>query len=89
VRDEIKKKTGIIVDSKGNKIEKGDDSNKNKTQVSDDPNELMFHRGNKLAIENKGNKEYKSIDSYKPTGNLIYNESLLKRIEEKSRSNYE
>jgi hypothetical protein len=89
VRDEIKKKTGIIVDSKGNKIEKGDDSNKNKTQVSDDPNELMFHRGNKLAIENKGNKEYKSIDSYKPTGNLIYNESLLKRIEEKSRFDYE
>jgi hypothetical protein len=89
VRDEIKKKTGIIVDSKGNKIEKGDDSNKNKIQVSDDPNELMFHRGNKLAIENKGNKEYKSIDSYKPTGNLIYNESLLKRIEEKSRFDYE
>jgi len=45
----------------------------------------MFQRGNKLAIENKTNKDYKSIDSYKPSGNLIYNESLLKRIEEKSR----
>ena len=38
----------------------------------------MFHRGNKLAIENKTNKEFKPIDSYKPTGNLIYNETLLK-----------
>ena len=92
VRDEIKKKTGVIIDSKGNKVEKGvDDSNKNKNkfQVSDDPNELMFQRGHKLAIENKGNKEYKSIDSYKPTGNLIYNENLLKHIEEKSRFDYE
>jgi hypothetical protein len=88
VRDEIKKKTGVIIDSKGNKIEKGDDSS-NKNQISDDPNELMFQRGHKLSIENKGNKEYKSIDSYKPTGNLIYNENLLKHIEDKSRSNYE
>lgn len=92
VRDEIKKKTGVIIDSKGNKVEKGVDDlnkNKNKFQVSDDPNELMFQRGHKLAIENKGNKEYTPIDSYKPTGNLIYNENLLKHIEEKSRKNYE
>lgn len=40
-----------------------------------------------MAIENKSaNKDYKSIDSYKPSGNLIYNETLLKQIEEKSRS---
>ena len=76
VRDEIKKKTGIVIDGKGNKVEKGDTDTQQK--VSDDPNELMFHRGNKLAIENKSNKEFKSIDSYKPTGNLIYNENLLK-----------
>jgi hypothetical protein len=85
VRDEIKKKTGIVIDGKGNKIEKNESSSQEK--ISTDPNELMFQRGNKLAIENKNNKDYKSIDSYKPSGNLIYNESLLKRIEEKSRSN--
>uniref|UniRef100_A0A6C0HGK7 Uncharacterized protein n=1 Tax=viral metagenome TaxID=1070528 RepID=A0A6C0HGK7_9ZZZZ len=76
VRDEIKKKTGIVIDGKGNKVEKGDTDAQQK--MSDDPNELMFQRGNKLAIENKSNKEFKSIDSYKPTGNLIYNENLLK-----------
>jgi len=83
VRDEIKKKTGIVIDGKGNKIEKNESSSQEK--ISSDPDELMFQRGNKLAIENKTNKDYKSIDSYKPSGNLIYNESLLKRIEEKSR----
>lgn len=85
VRDEIKKKTGIVIDGKGNKIEKGDNptsQDKNNT----DPDELMFQRGNKLAIENKNSRDFKSIDSYKPTGNLIYNESLLKRIEEKSKN---
>jgi hypothetical protein len=45
----------------------------------------MFQRGNKLSIEGKNNKDkdFKSIESYKPTGNLIYNEHLLKRIEER------
>ena len=85
VRDEIKKKTGIVIDGKGNKIEKNESSSQEK--ISSDPDELMFQRGNKLSIENKTNKDYKSIDSYKPSGNLIYNESLLKRIEEKSKSN--
>ena len=86
VRDEIKKKTGIIIDGKGNKIENSEKQSE-KNNGPEDPNELMFQRGNKLAIENKSaNKDYKSIDSYKPTGNLIYNESLLKRIEEKSRN---
>ena len=90
VRDEIKKKTGIIIDGKGNKIEKNGGEGGNEVSGDPtDPNELMFQRGNnsRLAIENKSNKEYKSIESYKPTGNLIYNENLLKKIEEKSRMN--
>ena len=85
IRSELKKKTGIVIDGKGNKIEKNESSSQEK--ISSDPDELMFQRGNKLSIENKTNKDYKSIDSYKPSGNLIYNESLLKRIEEKSKSN--
>ena len=86
VRDEIKKKTGIVIDGKGNKVIKGETSystNNNNNNLT--PDELMFQRGNKLSIEGKNNKEkdFKSIDSYKPTGNLIYNEHLLKRIEER------
>jgi len=82
VRAEIKKKTGVVIDGFGNKVEKNED--KNGPAVSSDPNDLMFNnsRGN-LTIENKAGKEYKAIDSYKPSG-LIYNESLLRKIEDKT-----
>jgi len=85
VRSEVKKKTGIVIDGQGNKIEKTD-NNGNNNQESNDPNELMFHKTNgRLTIESKQNKDYKSIDTYKPSG-LIYNESLLRKIEDKTRN---
>ena len=79
VRAEIKKKTGVIIDGHGNKVEGKDD--KNSMIDSNDPNELMFHRSNDTKAV--GGKEYKAIDSYKPSG-LIYNESLLRKIEDKT-----
>ena len=78
VRNEIKKKTGIIIDGTGNRVEKQD-----KDIPSDNPNELMFHRkGNDNGA--KPTKEYTPIDTYKPSG-LIYNENLLRKIEDKTR----
>jgi hypothetical protein len=77
VRAEVKKKTGIIIDGYGNKLE----DKQNNNEQSDDPNELMFQKGNTPVSKN--NKEYKSIDSYKPSG-LIYNESLMRKIEDKT-----
>jgi hypothetical protein len=86
VRQEIKKKTGLVVDGYGNEIIKNDnDSSKHAEEESNDPNNLILHRGNNISIEPKNNKDYKSIDSYKPSGNLIYNQDLLKNIENKSR----
>lgn len=83
VRDEIKKKTGIIYDGYGNKI---DDSNSDKQNNSynDDPNMLMLPKGIMKTEESndKNNKNYKDINSYKPTG-LIYNKDMFKRIEDK------
>uniref|UniRef100_A0A6C0IHV3 Uncharacterized protein n=1 Tax=viral metagenome TaxID=1070528 RepID=A0A6C0IHV3_9ZZZZ len=78
VRAEIKKKTGVVIDGYGNRVEKTEDKNS-----SEDMNDLMFNKGGNLAIENKNSKEYKAIDSYKPSG-LIYNESLLRKIEDKT-----
>jgi hypothetical protein len=80
VRSEIKKKTGIAVDGYGNKIIKKDDNSSN-----NDPNTLMFQSGKNIPIsQNKKNDEnFKSINSYKPTGNLIYNNNLLKKLEDK------
>tara|TARA_Y100000389_G_scaffold200448_1_gene240886 strand:- start:1813 stop:2403 length:591 start_codon:yes stop_codon:yes gene_type:complete len=78
VRNEIKKKTGVNVDGYGNKIIK----NENKEPSIENPNTLMF-QANKTPIAPKN--DFKSINSYKPTGNLIYNQDLLKNIENKSK----
>ena len=81
VRQEIKKKTGLVIDGYGNEIIKND--NEQSTDVDlNDSNNLILHRD--PLIEPKNNKDYKSIDSYKPSGNLIYNQDLLKKIESKS-----
>ena len=82
VRSEIKKKTGVIVDGYGNKVEK---TNENKSSEPSDPNTLMFQKNDNIDISSK-EKDYKSIDTYQPSGKLIYNKDLLKRIEDKSRT---
>tara|TARA_Y100000389_G_C17463920_1_gene523914 strand:- start:1153 stop:1749 length:597 start_codon:yes stop_codon:yes gene_type:complete len=79
VRNEIKKKTGVNLDGYGNKIIK---NNTEEKQEEEDPNKLMFQK-NKVSIAPKN--DFKSIDSYKPTGNLIYNKELLKNIEKKTK----
>ena len=86
VRAEIKKKTGMVVDGHGKEVEKEDGRGGGSGGGGgggdpNDPNELMFHRGG-TANEQKSGKEYKAITSYKPSG-LIYNESLLRKIEDK------
>ena len=79
VRSEIKKKTGIVIDGTGNRVVKNEEKD-----VNENPNELMFHRKNVVNGDVKPAKEYKSIDTYKPSG-LIYNENLLRKIEDKTR----
>ena len=80
VRQEIKKKTGYNIDGYGNTID-GNNSAAS-SMIDKDPNELLLATSSKLN-ENKLVKDYKSIDSYKPSGNLIYNQELLKNIENK------
>lgn len=79
VRSEVKKKTGVNIDGYGNKIIK----NNNKSDDPTDPSNL--YTNNNIPVEPK--KQFKDINSYKPTGNLIYNKDLLKRIEDKSKIN--
>jgi hypothetical protein len=79
VRTEIKKKTGVVVDGYGNEIDK---SSKNERIEASDPNSILFQ--NNISVESK-EKDYKPIDTYAPTGNLIYNQDLLRRIEDKSK----
>ena len=79
-RAQIKKKTGVSVDAYGNVITK-----KNKKE-DNNINTLLLKNGskdNKKGILKKGgDKNYKEISSYKPTGNLIYNTKLIQSIED-------
>jgi len=70
------------VDGYGNKVDK---TNENKSIEPSDPNTLMFQKNDNIVVSSK-EKDYKSIDTYQPSGKLIYNQELLKRIEDKSRT---
>jgi len=85
VRNEIKKKTGVNVDGYGNKVKKVSRENHNESKISEpeDPNSLLFQHSKRVSIGVK--KEFKDISTYKPSGNLIYNNDLLKNIENKTK----
>ena len=85
VRSELKKKTGIVVNEYGQKVEdEGEDNNKISLEPKD-PNDFMFNVKNQDPNK-KGKspkKEYTPIKSYKPSGNLVYDVDLLNKIEGK------
>ena len=81
VRTEIKKKTGMIVDGKGNINDKG----RTKEILTDNPLDNMIlemGQDNKNKGQNK-EKDYKSINSYKPVGNLVYNQDMFRKLNDK------
>jgi hypothetical protein len=84
VRNEIKKKTGNAVDEYGNIIN-NDDKNTNNTSAMEnkDANDNLLFSNNKQVknINTSSSKEYKDVKSYKPSGNLIYNNSLLEKLQ--------
>lgn len=75
----IKRKHGVNVDGFGNVISKKNKSNSNKPE---DINTLMFKKNDTISIKKKTiEKDYKNINSYKPTGNLIYSDALINKID--------
>jgi hypothetical protein len=75
VRTEIKKKTGITLNEYGEKIEEENDYD------SDDNDEQNLINQGVTQISNS--KKYTPINSYKPSGKLVYSEDLLNKIENK------
>jgi len=76
VRSELKKKTGIVIDEYGNKVDDDIASSDNLTQ-------FVNPVQTKQVNTNANAKKYTPITSYKPSGNLIYNESLINKLEDK------
>jgi hypothetical protein len=82
VRNEYKKKTGIVLDERGNIVDKQDPEAMEKEETLDS---RMFsdHRPGSATAKTKVQKEYTPIDKYKPTGTLIYNQEMFERIGKK------
>ena len=80
VRSEIKKKTGMAVDGNGNITDKG----KGKEPITDNPTDnILFERPDRAQAGAAKDKSYKSIDSYKPVGNLVYNQDMFRKLDDK------
>lgn len=78
VRNEIKKKTGQIVDEYGNLVKEDDNLDKEDNNM----NNIIFNNKNKSSnTTTKEKAEYKDIKSYKPSGSLIYSNNLLKKLD--------
>ena len=76
VRSEIKKKAGVNIDGYGNLVTKNEEKKGNETSGDN----LLLNRNTKIATSND-KKDFKSISDYTPSGNLLYNKDLLKKIE--------
>lgn len=83
VRSEIKKRMGVVLDEKGNIIDKieTDDTNI-------DNGLLNQHSENPDNKNTKNGKEYSSIKDYKPTGNLVYGDDMMNKLEKKIKFNF-
>lgn len=87
VRTELKNKTGIVVDEYGKVIEKMKDKERSIVQQkADSLFELQFSQNeeiqsqshtNNIIVKNSNQKKYTPIHSYKPQGNIIYEEDDL------------
>ena len=74
VRNEFKKKTGMVINEKGEVISKQEDK-------EDDMNGKLFN--DKQPANQKDQKNYTPIAQYKPTGNLVYGSDMFEKIEKK------
>jgi len=81
VRNEIKKKTGIVINEYGEKISNENGSNDLDDELTNNTNSNTNSNASMEQIKNS--KKYTPINSYKPSGKLVYSEDLLNKIENK------
>ena len=83
VREELKKKTGLAINEYGQKIVETDDDDNKLTFEPKNPNDFIINMKNTEQKSKQPKKEYTPIKTYKPSGNLVYGDDLLNRIEDK------
>lgn len=77
VRNELKKNTGIVVDEHGNQIIE----EKEEEEPIEESQKLSKNGKNLNQINNS--KKYTPINSYRPSGKLVYSDDLLNKLETK------
>ena len=86
VRTEIKKKTGTVIDKFGNYVSEAEEAAEG-GGGGGDVNTMMYTQKGAAAAATVAAKkpagDFKPIASYKPTGNLIYNQELFRKIEDR------
>jgi hypothetical protein len=86
VRTEIKKKTGTVIDKFGNYVSEAEEAAEG-GGGGGDVNTMMYTKKGAAAAATVAAKkpagDFKPIASYKPTGNLIYNQELFRKIEDR------
>lgn len=78
VRDQLKKKTGMVVDEFGKKVEENDDKNE------EHPLAILANQSVAESAKTRGvapKKEYASTKTYRPQGNLVYNDELVNMMD--------
>ena len=80
VRNELKKKTGIVVDEYGNKVASEEEDSMNSMDSLVKPREIATSKNSK-QLQNQ--KNCTPIKCHKPQGNFLYDEELLNILEDK------
>lgn len=71
VRNEIKKKTGIIINEFGQKMDDNNLNVKDEIKLNGDSNEFILNTKDNNQANSK-NKKFTPITAYKPVGNLVF-----------------
>tara|TARA_A100001011_G_C14037469_1_gene726337 strand:- start:343 stop:807 length:465 start_codon:yes stop_codon:yes gene_type:complete len=88
VRNEIKKKTGTKIDGNGNIIKEqttNEESNNSVLNINSSSTSQLksIFKPNTQVVKTNNNKPYTSINSYKPSGNSVYSNQVLQKIQDK------
>lgn len=91
VRTEIKKKTGVVLDEKGNIVKPAGGEEDGGEMFENSLDNMLFNQQN-LADQMRGGggsqppkeqKQFIPVKSYKPTGNLVYTADMFDKLEKK------
>lgn len=87
IRSEFKKKTGIVINEYGQPLDEKDNDDRDNIKLIQDnsslPNEYLLQQNDQTQKVKPPKKEYTPINSYKPSGNLVYDDDLLNKLKNK------